>query len=107
MEREDPLLLLLRRYEAGLKHFNAPTAPEMDDEHWNRLAEETWHGAQQEIIRSRPAATTIMGALMALDHVLKSDELFAELSDSEEVQMLWQLIKSARDYLASLETPTN
>jgi hypothetical protein len=104
LQKDDPLLALLRRYEVGLKAFNEMSASEKNDEYWDKLAEDTWYGAQQEIIRSRPSATTVAGALRALDHVLHSDELFSESSDSADLQMLRQLIKGARDFVASLVT---
>jgi hypothetical protein len=103
---EDPLIALLRRYEVGLKAFNETGTGERDDEYWDRLANETWHGAQQDIILSKPTATTSTSALMALDHVLRSEELFGDLSESADQQMLWQLVKAARDYVASLVTPS-
>jgi hypothetical protein len=104
LERDDPLLVLLGRYEAGLKGFNETSSDEMGDEYWNKLAEDTWYGAQQEIIRTKPSATTAAGALRALDHVLQSDELFGDVSESIDLEMLRQLIKGARDYVASLRT---
>jgi hypothetical protein len=103
LAEDDPLLVLLRRYEAGLKFFDETPAGDMSEEYWNKLAHDTWYGAQKEIIQSQPSATSVTGALLALDHVLQSEELFEERSESERLQMLWQLIKGVRDYLASLE----
>lgn len=102
-QTEDPLIVLLRRYEAGMKTFNETPAIERNDEYWDNLAKETWYDAQQEIIRTKPSATTAAGAVMALDHVLKSEELFGELSSFADLQMLWQVLKAAREYVASLE----
>ena len=104
LETDDPLLVLLQRYEAGLKAFDEIVPAEQSDEYWDKLAKDTWYGAQQEIIRSSPSATTVAGALMALDHVLQSDELFSMLSESSDLQMLRQLIKGVRDFVASLGT---
>ena len=39
----------------------------------------------------------------ALDHVLQSDDLFFERSESPDLQMLWLLVKAARDYISSAE----
>jgi hypothetical protein len=100
LDKDDPLLVLLRRYESGLKAFDELSTSEKGDEYWDKLAEDTWYGAQQEIIRSKPSATTLAGALRALDYVLQSDELFGE-SESDDLQMLRQLIKGARDFVAS------
>jgi hypothetical protein len=104
LHKDDPLLVLLRRYESGLKAFNELSTSEKGDEYWDKLAEDTWYGAQQEIICSKPSATTVAGALRALDYVLQSDELFGDLSVSADLQMLRQLIKGARDFVASLGT---
>ena len=104
MDAPDPLLALLRRYQAELKAFDDARAPDgITDEDWDRLAQDTWVGTKDEIIQSEPPATTAAGALLALDHALQSDDLFAERSESADLQMLWQLIKSARDYIASTE----
>jgi hypothetical protein len=104
LPEDDPLLVLLRRYEAGLTFFDEAPAGGVGDEYWDKLAQDTWYGAQQEIIQSQPSATTAAGALLALDHVLRSEELFDDPSESGRVQMLWQLIKGVRDYIASLES---
>lgn len=99
MDATDPLLVLLRRYLAERRAFDdAYGSAERD---WDRIARDTWVGTQDEIIRSEPPATTTAGALLALDHVLQSDELFAEKSQSAELQMLWHLVRAARDYIAS------
>ena len=107
LPEDDPLLVLLRRYDAGVKFFNEAPVGGVGDEYWDQLAQDTWYGAQQEIVQSQPSATTAAGALMALDHVLKAEELFDEPSESGRLRMLWQLIKSARDYIASLETESD
>ena len=97
---DDPLLTLLERYEAELAAFNdAPGAAEQD---WDKIAENTWSGTQDEILERKPEATTAAGALLALDHVLK-DELFADRAEFADQQMLWLLIKAARDYIARTE----
>ena len=97
----DPLLRLLQRYEAELAAFNdASGAVEQD---WDKIAETTWSRTQDEIIERKPEATTAAGARLALDHVLKS-ELFADRRESADQQMLWLLIKAARDYVDGIET---
>jgi hypothetical protein len=104
LDAPDPLLALLRRYQAERKAFDDASATDgITDEDWDRIAQDTWVGTQDEIIQSEPPATTAAGALLALDHALQSDDLFAERSESADLQMLWQLIKSARDYIASTE----
>ena len=99
----DPLLVLLERYEIERQAFDEaePTAG-MTDQDWDRVAQVTWSRTQDQIIELEPPATTAAGALLALDHVLQSDDLFAERSDSADLQMLWLLIRAARDYIASL-----
>jgi hypothetical protein len=95
----DPLQVLLQLYLTELSAFDdAPAASERD---WDRIALDTWVSTQAEIIRSKPPVTTTAGALLALDHVLQSEELFAEKSESAQLQMLWHLVKAARDYIAS------
>ena len=98
--RADPLFKLLRRYQIERKAFD-DAADGILDRDWDRTAQETWSGTQDEIIRLEPPATTTAGALLALDHVLLSDDLFAERSESAELQMLWYLIRAARDYIAT------
>jgi hypothetical protein len=101
----DPLLVLLQRYEAERAVFdNGPVTAGMTDENWDRIAETTWVGTQARIIAEEPPATSAAAAICALDHVLQSDDLFADRCESAELQMLWLLIKTARDYLASLGT---
>ena len=97
----DPLLTLLQRYEAELSAFNDATpTPEQD---WDKIAETTWSRTQDEIIERKLKATTAAGARLALDHVLKS-ELFVDRRESADQQMLWLLIKAARDYVDGIET---
>jgi len=104
LDAPDPLLALLRRYQGELKAFDDAIAPDgLTNEDWDRIALDTWVGTRDEIIQSEPRATTAAGALLALDHALQSDNLFAERSESADLQMLWQLIKTARDYIASTE----
>jgi hypothetical protein len=37
------------------------------------------------------------------DHVLQSDDLFFDRSESPNLQMFWLLVKAARDYIASVD----
>ena len=102
----DPLLLLLQRYQVERQAFdNATVTKEMTDQDWDRLAQATWSRTQDQIIESEPPATTAAGALRALDHVLQSDDLFFERSESPDLQMLWVLVKAARDYISSAAIP--
>ena len=104
MDAPDPLLALLRRYQAELKAFDDAIAPDgITNEDWDRIAQDTWVGTRDEMIQSEPRATTAAGALLALDHALQSDDLFSERVESAGLQMLWQLIKAARDYIASTD----
>jgi hypothetical protein len=84
----DPLLTLLRRYQAELEAFEPPID-------CLRVAQNTWVGTRDKIIRSRPTATTAIGALAALQHVVQCKDLFDESAD---LQMLWHLVVAARDY---------
>ena len=97
----DPLLALLQRYEAELSAFNDATA--IPEQGWDKIAENTWFRTQNEILERKPEATTAAGALLALEHVLKN-ELFADREEFAEHEMLWLLIKAARDYIARTET---
>ena len=97
---DDPLLTLLQRYEAELTAFNDATPTGEED--WDNIAKNTWFGTQNEILERKPDATTAAGALLALDHVLNS-ELFEDREEFAEHEMLWQLIKAARDYIARTE----
>jgi hypothetical protein len=100
----DPLLALLQRYQVERKAFDDASPTEgITDQDWDRIAEVTWSGTQDQIIQSEPPATTAAGALLALDHVLQSDDLFFDRSESVDLQMLWLLIKAARDYIALVE----
>jgi len=101
-ENPDPLLALLQRYEAELAAFDSTTGTEqITDQDWDRIAQETWSHTQDEILKRLPRATTPAGALMALDHVLRNEDLFAERDECADQQMLWLLIKASRDYIAS------
>ena len=97
----DPLLILLRRYEAELAAFDRATETDnISDRDWSLIAEQTWSRTQDEIITRQPPATTATGALLALDHVLQNDDLFEQRTEFPPVQMLWLLVKAARDYIA-------
>src|SRR6185436_18298094 len=99
----DPLLTLLRRYETELEAFdNAMETDQVAEEVWDRIAEETWSRTQEEILEQQPRATTAAGALLALDLVLKKDNLSEDQTESADQRMSWLLIKAARDYLASI-----
>ena len=104
MDEADPLITLLRRYQTERKAFDEAAGVGRTDEDWDRLAEATWYDTQHEIIQSELPAKTAAGAMLALDHVLQSDELFAERSESADLQMLWRLIKAARDFIACGKT---
>jgi hypothetical protein len=98
----DPLHVLLRRYQVERNAFDDAGATDgITDQDWDRIALATWSLTQDQIIQSEPPATTAAGALLALDHVLQSDDLFAERSEFADLQFLWLLIKAARDYIAS------
>ena len=101
----DHLLTLLRRYQAERKAFDDAVAiGAIDtDSIWDTLAKTSWANTQDEIIKMEPRATTATGALLALEHVLKSEDLFADRAESAELEMLWLLVKAARDFIASTE----
>jgi hypothetical protein len=100
----DPLLVLLRRYQAERKAFDDAPAPDRTtNDDWDRIVRTTWSRTQEQIIQSEPPTTTAAGALLALDHVLQSDDLFCDRSESPDLQMLWLLVKAARDYIASMD----
>ena len=81
MDDVDPLITLLRRYQAERKAFDdGPETGDPGEE--DRLAEETWYGTQRQIIQSQLPVTTAAGAIWALDYVLQSDDLFADRADS-------------------------
>lgn len=101
----DPLLVLLQRYLIERKAFDeAAVTEEITDQDWDRIAQATWARTQDQIIQSELPATTAAAAVLALDHVLQSDDLFFDRAESAELQLLWVLIKAARDYIASAET---
>jgi hypothetical protein len=100
----DPLLVLLRRYQAERQAFDdTPATDGMTDGDWDRIARTTWSRTQDQIIQSETPVTTAAGAVLALDHVLQSDDLFLDRSESPDLQMLWLLVKAARDYIASVD----
>jgi hypothetical protein len=92
---------LLQRYETELAAFDGASGAAGQD--WDKIAETTWSRTQDEIIERKPKATTAAGARLALDHVLNS-ELFVDRRESADQQMLWLLIKAARDYVDGIET---
>jgi len=98
----DPLHAFLQRYQAERKAFDDPEDTGNTDQDWDRIARVTWWRTLNKIIQSEPRVTTAAGALFALDHVLESDE-FAERTESSDLQLLWLLVKAARDYIASME----
>jgi hypothetical protein len=106
-EAPDPLLTLLRRYEAELAAFDGPRGEAGAKQDWDRIAKETWSRTQDEILERQFPATTAAGALSALDHVLQNDDIFAERTECARQQMLWLLVKAARDYIALMEERTN
>jgi hypothetical protein len=100
----DPLLVLLQRYQAERKAFDdAPATDRMTEDDWDRIARTTWLRTQDQIIQSQLPATTAAGVLLALDHVLQSDDLFFDRSESPDLKMLWLLVKAARDYIALVD----
>jgi len=107
LANSDPLLDLLDRYRAERKAFDeAEPSNGVSDVEWDRIALSTWWRTQREIIQSEPAATTLAGALSALDYVLQSDDLFGDRLESADLQMLWLLVKAARDYLEQTQHET-
>jgi hypothetical protein len=103
----DPLLTLLRRYEAELAAFNDPKAEPVAEQEWDRIAKTTWSRTQDEILERQLPATTAAAALLALDHVLQNDDWLAERTECADQQMLWLLVKAARDYIALTEARTD
>ena len=94
----DPLLILLQYYQAQVEAFEPPA----NDVDCVSLADNTWVRTRDQIIDLKPAATTAAGALGALEHVVRSKDLFEESAD---LQMLWQLVVAARDYFAARNVP--
>ena len=94
----DPLRDLLQRYRAERKAFDETDVPNED---FDRLASSTWFRTQNEIISVEPPTTTAVGALLALDHVLESDELFGDRFEWDDQQLLWLLVRAVRDYIQS------
>jgi FixJ family two-component response regulator len=99
----DHLFTLLRRYQAERKAFDDAVAIGGDDADsiWDALAKATWANIRHEIIRLEPRATTAKGALLALEYVMRSEDLFEDRADSPELEMLWLLVKAARDFIAA------
>ena len=92
-------LELLQRYEAERAAFDQFRNGQLPDLDWDRIAKDTWSRTQDEILEHQPPATTAAGALLALDHVLRNEDSFGELEQSSDQQMLWLLIKAARDFI--------
>ena len=101
--RSDPLLELLHRYSVQRKAFDEAVTCGRPDCDWDTIAQNTWFHTQQQIIQLEPPATTAPAALLALNHVLQSEDLFAGRSESSDLQMLWLLVRAARDYIAASE----
>jgi FixJ family two-component response regulator len=99
----DHLFTLLRRYQAERKAFDDATAITGNDADsiWDALAKATWANIRHEIIRLEPRATTARGALLALEYVMQSEDLFEDRAESPELEMLWLLVKAARDFIAA------
>lgn len=103
-DTSDPLPTLLKRYEAERAAFDEEAAAEqIADQDWDRIAEATWSRTQDEILKHQPPATTAASAVLALDHVLRDELLFGEREECADQQMLWLLIKAARDYIAKTD----
>ena len=79
MRPPDLLLELLQRYEAERAAFDQEISDEqIPEKEWDRTAEETWVRTHDQILKHQPPATTTAGAILALDHVLRSEYLFGE-----------------------------
>jgi hypothetical protein len=97
----DPLLALLRRYEMELAAFNQDIGTKIvSDQEWDRIAD-TWTRARNEILERQLSATTVDGAIAALDHVMRDENLFGEREEFADQQLLWLLVKAARDFIAN------
>ena len=83
-ETSDPLLELLQRYEAERAAFDQFRNEQFSDMEWDRITEATWSRTQDEILEHQPPVTTAAGALLALDHVLRNEDLFGELEQSAD-----------------------
>jgi FixJ family two-component response regulator len=102
-DETDHLFTLLRRYQAERKTFDDAVATSGIDPDlmFDMLAKATWANLRHEIVRIEPRATTATGALLALEYVLQSKDLFANRAESAELELLWLLVKAARDFIAS------
>jgi hypothetical protein len=97
----DPLLALLQRYEMELAAFNQDIGTKVvSDQEWDRIAN-TWTRARNEILERPLSATTVDGAISALDHVMRDENLFGERDEFADQQLLWLLVKAARDFIAN------
>jgi hypothetical protein len=97
----DPLLALLQRYEMELAAFNQDIGTKVvSDQEWDRIAN-TWTRARNEILERQLSATTVDGAISALDHVMRDENLFGERDEFADQQLLWLLVKAARDFIAN------
>jgi hypothetical protein len=92
----DPLLVLLRRHEEANVAFDEAVASDAPEAERDRLFAGCVR-TMQAIMDSAPAATTVEGAVAALDHVV-DDESWPGSHYAGEV-FPRQLITAARDYI--------
>lgn len=98
-DSDDPLLRLVRKYEAQREVFN--DLDNITNDQSDELYDRTLKATMIEINKTQPQATTAAGALAALDHVLSDHDYFGD--EQRELYcgtaMLWTLIAAARDYI--------
>ena len=96
----DPLLLLLRRYEAIISAIKSTRPAEVAEADLDRIYREGSQRTMREIISASPPTTTAEGAVAALDHVLADEAIWREIENYGGKEMLRYLIVSARDFIA-------
>jgi hypothetical protein len=74
----DPLLLLLRRYEAIISAIKSTRPAEVAEAELDRICREGRQRTMREIISASPPTTTAEGAVAALDHVLADEAIWRE-----------------------------
>jgi hypothetical protein len=95
----DRLLQLVRRYEAECSECSNSATLHGDeiDAHFEATASAT----QKQIIDEQPPATSAEGAVAAIVHVMNDYDFFADRRTTQGEQMLWLLLRGARDYIVA------
>lgn len=98
----DRLLELVAAYEAGIaKTDDMSTYVGMPQSDWDGVYEKNVLPPMRALATEQPPARSAEGAIAAIDHVMKDEDLFGDRGHGMRLMALWAMLRGAQSYIAA------